>query len=112
MHFVEKSLTESAAQEWYVLAAYFAIFILLEVRKYGAGMEMHRAARHALWAASAVLLLRSILAAAAIIRSTGLNFVAIDYAPVMILAASLVYFLGCMFEQAPQPAFVHSRRRQ
>jgi hypothetical protein len=31
---------------------------------------------------------------------------------VMALTGSLVYLLGCMFEEAPQPAFDHSSRRQ
>ena len=35
MHFTLEGLIELVAQEWYVLCAYFAIFVLLEVRKNG-----------------------------------------------------------------------------
>ena len=112
MHVVEKSFVEMVAQEWYVLAAYFGTFVLLEIRKYGERIAMHRVARHALWAASVVVVLHSIVAAAAMIRRSGLDFVVIDYALVMTLTGSLVYLLGCMFEESPQPAFARSPRRQ
>ena len=105
MHIVEKSFVEMVAQEWYVLAAYFGTFVLLEIRKYGERIAMHRVARHALWAASVVVVLHSIVAAAAMIRRSGLDFVVIDYALVMTLTGSLVYLLGCMFEESPQSAF-------
>jgi hypothetical protein len=112
MHVVEKSFVEMVAQEWYVLAAYFGTFVLLEIRKYGERTTMHRVARHALWAASIVVLLHSIVAAAAMIRRSGLDFAVIDYALVMTLTGSLVYLLGCIFEEAPQPAFARSSRYQ
>jgi hypothetical protein len=112
MHFVERSLVEMAAKEWYLLAAYFGIFVLLEFRKYGERMATHCVVRHALWAASVVILLHSIVAAVAMIGRTGLDFFVIDYALVMAFTGSLVYLLGCIFEQAPQPAFTCSRRRQ
>ena len=35
MHFTLKGLIELLAQEWYVLCAYFAIYVLLEVGKNG-----------------------------------------------------------------------------
>ena len=73
---------------------------------------MYRVARHALWAASIVVVLHSIVAAAAMIRRSGLDFVVIDYALVMVLTGSLVYLLGCMFEEAPEPAGARSSRRQ
>ena len=112
MHTAGKSILEVVAQEWYVLAAYFGTFILLEIRKHGERVAMHRVARHALWAASVVVVLHSIVAAAAMIRRSGLDFVVIDYALVMALTGSLVYLLGCMFEEAPQPVFDHSSRPQ
>ena len=111
MHVVEKSFVEMVAQEWYVLAAYFGTFVLLEIRKYGERIAMHRVARHALWAASVVVVLHSIVAAVAMIRRSGFDFVVIDYALVMTLTGSLVYLLGCMFEESPQPAFARSLRR-
>ena len=111
MQIAGKSILEMLAQEWYVLTAYFGTFILLEVRRYGERIAMHRVARHALWAASVVVVLHSIVAAAAMIRRSGLNFVIIDYALVMTLTGTLVYLLGCMFEESPQPAFARSLRR-
>jgi hypothetical protein len=112
MHIAGKPILEMLAQEWYVLTAYFGTFILLEVRRYGERIAMHRVARHALWAASVVVVLHSIVAAAAMIRRSGLDFVVIDYALVMVLTGSLVYLLGCMFEEAPEPAGARSSRRQ
>ena len=112
MHIAGKSILEMVAQEWYVLTAYLGTFILLEIRKYGERIAMHRVARHALWAASVVVVLHSIVAAAAMIRRSGLDFAIIDYALVMVLTGSLVYLLGCMFEEAPEPAVARSSRRQ
>jgi hypothetical protein len=112
MHTAGKSILEVVAQEWYVLAAYFGTFISLEIRKYGERVAMHRVVRHALWAASVVVVLHSIVAAAATIRRSGLGFVVIDYVLVMALTGSLVYLLGFMFEEAPEPAGARSSRRQ
>ena len=112
MHIAGNSILEVVAQEWHVLTAYLGTFILLEIRKYGERIAMHRVARHALWAASVVVVLHSIVAAAAMIRRSGLDFVVIDYALVMVLTGSLVYLLGCMFEEAPEPAGARSSRRQ
>ena len=112
MHIAGKSILEVVAQGWYVLTGYLGTFILLEIRKYGERIAMHRVARHALWAASVVVVLHSIVAAAAMIRRSGLDFVVIDYALVMVLTGSLVYLMGCMFEEAPEPAGARSSRRQ
>jgi hypothetical protein len=72
MRIAGKSIVEMVVQEWYVLAASFGTFILLEIRKYGERVAMHRVARHALWAASVVVVLHSIVAAAAMIRRSAL----------------------------------------
>ena len=112
MRIAGKSILEMVAQEWYVLTAYVGTFILLEIRRYGEQIAMHRVARHGLWAASVVVVLHSIVAAAAMIRRSGLDFAIIDYALVMTLTISLVYLLGCMFEEAPEPAFARSSRRR
>jgi hypothetical protein len=112
MHIAGKSILEMVAQEWYVLTAYFGTFILLEIRRYGERIAMHRVARHALWAASVVVVLHSIVAAAAMMRRSGVDFVVIDYVLVMTLTGSLVYLLGCMFEEAPESAGARSSRRQ
>src|SRR5258707_14956405 len=97
MHIAGKSIVEMVVQEWYVLTAYLGTFILLEIRKYGERVAMHRVARHALWAASVVVVLHSIVAAAAVIRRAGLYFVVIDYALVMVLTGSLLSLLGSIF---------------
>jgi hypothetical protein len=110
MHIAGKSIVEMVAQEWYVLAEYFGTFILLEIWKYGERIAMHRVARHALWAASVVVVLHATVAAAAMIRRSGLDFAIIDYA--LTLTGSQVYLLGCMFEEAPEPAVARSSRRQ
>jgi hypothetical protein len=112
MHIAGKPILEMVVQEWYVLTAYVGTFILLEIRRYGERIAMHRVARHALWAASVVVVLHSIVAAAAMIRRSALDFVVIDYALVMVLTGSLVYLLGCMFEEVPEPAGARSSRRQ
>jgi hypothetical protein len=112
MHIAGKSILEMVAQEWHVLTAYFGTFVLLEIRRYGERIAMHRVARHALWSASVVVVLHSMVAAAATVRRSGLDFVVLDYALVMVLTGSLVYLLGCMFEEAPEPAGPRSSRRQ
>jgi hypothetical protein len=112
MHIAGRSILEILAQEWYVLVAYFGTFVLLEVRRYGERIALHRVARHALWAASVVVVLHSIVAAAAMIRRSGLDFVVIDYALVMALTGSLMYLLGCLFEEVPEPAGAPSSRHQ
>jgi hypothetical protein len=111
MHIAGKSILEMVAQEWYVLTAYVGTFVLLEIRRYGERIAMHRVARHALWAASVVVVLHATVAAAAMIRRSGINFVVIDYALVMTLTGSLVYLLGCLFEEGPKPADARSSRR-
>ena len=99
MHIAGKSILEMVAQEWYVLTAYFGTFILLEIRRHGERIATHRVVRHALWAASAVVVLHSI------------DFVVIDHTLVMTLTGSLVYLLGCLFEEGPKPADACSSRR-
>ena len=98
MHFTLKSLIELLAQEWYVLCAYFAIFVLLEVRKNGEQIAMHRVVRHALWAASFVILLHAAMVSELSIRRTGLDFRVFDYVMVMCLTGTTIYLLGELFE--------------
>ena len=111
MHTFEMSFIEALAQEWYVLAAYFGMFILLEVHKHGEMFARHRVTRHALWAASVVVVLHSLVVSVAMVRRTGLHFAIIDYVLVMALTGTLVYLLGCMFEETPRPEFADSRNR-
>ena len=48
MHFTLRTLIELLAQEWYLICAYFGMYVLLEVRKYGEQIAAHRMVRHAL----------------------------------------------------------------
>jgi hypothetical protein len=105
MYMSTRSLIESVAQEWYVLCAYFATFVLLEIRKYGEKVAMHRVVRHALWAASVVICLHAAVDCAAMIRQTGLDFLVLNRTLVTALTGSIVYLLGRMFEKAPRPAY-------
>ena len=102
MHLTLKGLIEMLAQEWYVLCAYFAIFVLLEVRRNGEEIAMHRVARHALWAASFVILLHAAMVSEVLIRRTGLDFRVFDYVMVMCLTGATIYLLGEMFEEVPK----------
>lgn len=102
MHFTLKGLIELLAQEWYVLCAYFAIFILLEVRRNGEQIAMHRVVRHALWAASFVILLHAAMVSEVLISRTGLDFRVFDYVMVMCLTGTTIYLLGEMFEEVPK----------
>jgi len=111
MHAFETSFIEAMAQEWYVLTVYFGMFILLEIRKHGERLRIHRVARHALWAASVVIVLHALVAAGAMVQRTGLHFAVVDYALVMALTGTLVYLLGCMFEETPRPEFAGSQNR-
>ena len=98
-----KGLIELLAQEWYVLCAYFAIFMLLEVRKNGEQIAMHRVVRHALWAAFFVVLLHAAMVSEVLIRRTGFDFRVFDYVMVMCLTGTTIYLLGEMFEEVPKP---------
>ena len=102
MHFTLKGLIELLAQEWYVLCAYFAIFVLLEVRRNGEEIAMHRVVRDALWAASFVVLLHAAMVSEVLIRRTGLDFRVFDYVMVMCLTGTTIYLLGEMFEEVPK----------
>jgi ABC-type uncharacterized transport system permease subunit len=102
MHFTLKGLIELFAQEWYVFCAYFAIYVLLEVRKHGEQIAAHRVVRHALWAASFVTLLHAAVVSEVLIRRTGLDFRVFDYTMVMCLTGTTIYLLGEMFEEAPK----------
>jgi len=101
MHFTLKDIVEVFAQEWYVFCAYFAIYILLEVRRHGEQIAAHRVVRHALWAASFVILLHAAVVSEVLIRRTGIDFRIFDYVMVMCLTGTTIYLLGEMFEEVP-----------
>jgi ABC-type xylose transport system permease subunit len=105
MHAIGRSFIETVAQEWYVLAAYFGMFVLLEVRRRGERVAMHRVTRHAIWAAATIVVAHALMAAATMIRRQGVDFIVIDYVLVMVLTGSILFLLGRMFEEVPEPAF-------
>lgn len=105
MHAIGRSFIEMLAQEWYVLAAYFGMFVLFEVRRRGERVAMHRVTRHALWAAGTVVVAHALMAAGTMIRRQGVDFVVIDHVLVMMLTGSILFLLGRMFEKVPEPAF-------
>ena len=111
MHFTLKSLIELLAQEWYVLCAYFAIFVLLEVRKNGEQIAAHRVVRHALWAASFVILLHAAIVSEVLMRRVGFDFRVFDYVMVMCLTGTTIYLLGEMFEEVPKAVEVKVEER-
>lgn len=102
MHVTLKGIFEVFAQEWYVFCAYFAIYVLLEVRKHGEQIAMHRVVRHALWAASFVILLHAGVVSEVLIRRAGFDFRVFDYVMVMCLTGTTIYLLGEMFEEVPK----------
>jgi ABC-type uncharacterized transport system permease subunit len=102
MHFTLKGLIELLAQEWYVFCAYFAIYVLLEVRKHGEQIAAHRVVRHALWAASFVILLHAAVVSEVLMRRVGFDFRVFDYVMVMCLTGTTIYLLGEMFEEVPK----------
>ena len=104
MHFTLKGIVEVFAQEWYVFCAYFAIYVLLEVRRHGEQIAAHRVVRHALWAASFVILLHAAVVSEVLIRRTGFDFRVFDYVMVMCLTGTTIYLLGEMFEEVPKSA--------
>lgn len=111
MNLTLKGLIELLAQEWYVLCAYFAIFVLLEVRRNGEQIAMHRVVRHALWAASFVILLHAAMVSEVLIRRTGLDFRVFDYVMVMCLTGTTIYLLGEMFEEVPKTVEAKAEER-
>ena len=111
MHFTLKGIVEVFAQEWYVLCAYFAIFVLLEVRRNGEQIAMHRVVRHSLWAASFVILLHAAMVSEVLIRRTGLDFRVFVYVMVMCLTGTTIYLLGEMFEEVPKAVEVKVEER-
>lgn len=102
MHYALQGLVELFAQKWYVLCAYFVIFALLEVRKNGEQIGMHRFVRYAFWAASFVILLHAAIVSEVLIRRTGSDFRVFDYVMVMCLTGTTVYLLREMFEEVPK----------
>ena len=111
MHFTLKSIVEIFAEEWYVFCAYFAIFVLLEVRRHGEQIAAHRVVRHALWAASFVILLHAAVVSEALIRRTGIGFRVFDYVIVMCLTGTWIYLLGEMFEEFPKAVEAKAEER-
>jgi uncharacterized membrane protein len=102
MQLTLRALIELLAQEWYVICAYFGIYVLLEVRKHGEQIAAHRVVRHALWAASFVIVLHAAVVAEVLTRRTGFDFAVFDYEMVMCLTGATIYFLGELFQEVPK----------
>ena len=111
MHFTLKGIVEVFAQEWYVFCAYFAIYVLLEVRRHGEQIAAHRVVRHALWAASFVIPLHAAVVSEMLIRRAGLDFRVFDYVMVMCLTGTTIYLLGEMFEEVPKPVSANAEKQ-
>lgn len=111
MHFTLQGIVEVFAQEWYVFCAYSAIYVLLEVRRHGEQIAAHRVVRHALWAASFVILLHAAVVSEVLIRRTGINFRVFDYVMVMCLTGTTIYLLGEMFEEVPKAVEAKAEER-
>src|SRR5579863_10042698 len=102
MHFTLSAIFGMLAQEWYVICAYFGMYVLLEVRKHGEQIAAHRVVRHALWAASFVIVLHAAVVTEVLTRHTEFHFAVFDYGVVMCLTGATIYFLGEMFEEVPK----------
>ena len=111
MHFTLKDIVEVFAQEWYVFCAYFAIYVLLEVRRHGEQIAAHRVVRHSLWAASFVILLHAAVVSEVLISRAGFDFRVFDYVMVMCLTGTTIYLLGEMFEEVPKPVNANAEER-
>jgi uncharacterized membrane protein len=111
MHFALKGIVEVFAQEWYVFCSYFAIYVLLEVRKHGEQIAAHRVVRHALWAASFVILLHAAVVSEVLTRRTGFDFRVFDYVMVMCLTGTTIYLLGEMFEEVPNSVNANAEKQ-
>ena len=111
MHLTLRALIGMLAQEWYVICAYFGIYVLLEVRKHGEQIAAHRVVRHALWAASVVIVLHAVVVAEALARRTGFHFAIFDYEVVMCLTGATIYFLGKMIEEVPKAVEVNAEEQ-
>src|ERR1700739_1537016 len=102
MHFTLRSLIELFAQEQYLICAYFGMYVLLEVRKHGGQFAAHRLVRHALWAASFVIVLHAAVVAEVLTRRAGFHFPVFDYEVVLCLTGATISFRGKMFEEVPK----------
>jgi ABC-type uncharacterized transport system permease subunit len=111
MHFTLRALVELLAQEWYVICAYFGMYVLLEVREHGERITAHRVVRHALWAASFVIVLHAAVVAQVLTLRTGFDFAVFDYEMVMCLTGATIYFLGEMFEEVPKAVEVNEEEQ-
>jgi hypothetical protein len=111
MHFTLKGIVEVFAQGWYVFCAYFAIYVLLEVRKHGEQIAAYSVVRHALWAGSFVILLHAAVVSEVLIRRAGFDFRIFDYLMVMSRSGTTIYLLGEMFEEVPKTVEAKAEQR-
>ena len=111
MHFTLRALIEMLAQEWYVICTYFAIYVLLEVRKHGDQIAAHRIVRHALWATSVVIVLHAVVVTEVLTRRRNFHFAVFDYEMVMCLTGATIYLLGEMLEEVPKRVDVNAEEQ-
>ena len=111
MHLTLRVLVGMLTQEWYVICAYFGMYVLLEVRKHGERIAAHRVVRHALWAASVVIVLHAAVVADVLTRRLGFHFAVFDYEMVMCLTGATIYLLGEMFEEVPKTVEVKAEKQ-
>lgn len=111
MHFTLSATVGVLAQEWYVICAYFGMYVLLEVRKHGERIAAHRVVRHALWASSFVIVLHAAVVAEALTHRTGFHFAVFAYEVVMCLTGATIYFLGKMFEEVQKTVVVNAEEQ-
>ena len=111
MHFTLRAIVGMLVQEWYVICAYFGMYVLLEVRKHGEQIAAHRVVRHALWAASFVIVLHAAVVAEVLTRNRGFHFAVFNYEMVMCLTGATIYFLGKMFEEVPTTVKVNAEEQ-
>jgi uncharacterized membrane protein len=109
MHFTLRAIVGMLAQEWYVICAYFGMYVLLEVRKHGKRIAAHRVVRHALWAASFVIVLHASVVAEVLTHSTGFHFAVFNYEMVICLTGATIYFIGKILDEVPNTVEVNTK---
>ena len=111
MDFMLSAIVGMLAQERYVICAYFGMYVLLDAREHGERIATHRVVRHALWAASFVIVLHAVVVAEVLTRRTGFQFAVFAYELVMCLTGATIYFLGKMFEEVPKTIKVNEEEQ-
>jgi hypothetical protein len=83
-------------RQWAVLSAYFTILAVLQFHDRHYPLNITRVLRHAVWAASVVMTVRSL--SQQLIPGEGHFFAETVHVAITLLLGALMYLLGCMFE--------------